>query len=120
MSVDNEKLMAFADGELTGAERAEVEAALEQDQALRERLQAHQRMRTRLSSAFDGALAEPVPTRLTEAAQARRQAEIVDFAARRAAKWSYREWGAMAASVALGLVLGVGAMQQPQPLIGDR
>jgi anti-sigma factor RsiW len=109
--------MAFADGELTGAERAEVEAALEQDQALRERLEAHHQIRARLSSAFDGALSEPVPQRLTDAAQTPRQAEVIDFATRRAAKWSVREWGAMAASVALGLVVGVGATQQNQPMI---
>jgi len=116
MSVDEEKLMAFADGELTGAERAEMEAALEQDSALRERVEAHLAMRGRLSSAFDGALSEPVPQHLLEAAQKPHQAEVVDLAARRAAKWSFREWGAMAASIALGLVIGVGTMQQSQPM----
>jgi hypothetical protein len=115
MSVDEEKLMAFADGELTGAERAEVEAALEHDAALRERLDAHRTIRGRLSSAFDSALDEPVPQRLLDAAQPR-EAEVIDFAARRAAKWSFREWGAMAASIALGLVIGVGTMQQSQPM----
>jgi len=117
MSVDDEKLMAFADGELTGAEHAEIEAALAEDAGLRERLEAHRAMRTRLSSAFDGALTEPVPQHLLDAAQKPRQAEVIDFAARRAAKWSFREWGAMAASVALGLVIGVGTMQQQaQPM----
>lgn len=115
MSVDEEKLMAFADGELTGAERAEVEAALEHDAALGERLDAHRTIRGRLSSAFDGALDEPVPQRLLDAAQPR-EAEVIDLAARRAAKWSFREWGAMAASIALGLVIGVGTMQQSQPM----
>lgn len=117
MSVDNEKLMAFADGELTGAERAEIETALEQDAVLRERVEAYRAMRGRLSSAFDSALDEPVPQHLLDAAQKPRQAEVIDFAERRAAKWSFREWGAMAASVALGLVIGVGTMQQSQPLI---
>jgi anti-sigma factor RsiW len=95
MSVDEEKLMAFADGELTGAERAEVEAALEHDAALRERLDAHRTIRGRLSSAFDSALDEPVPQRLLDAAQPR-EAEVID--------------------IALGLVIGVGTMQQSQPM----
>ncbi|MEZ5961473.1 MAG: hypothetical protein R3C30_13775 [Hyphomonadaceae bacterium] len=112
MSVDDEKLMTFADGELTGAEHAEIEVALAEDAGLRERLEAHRAMRARLSSAFDGALSEPVPERLLAAAHKPREAEVVDLAARRAAKWSVREWGAMAASVALGLVIGVGTMQQ--------
>lgn len=117
MSVDTEKLIAFADGELTGADRAEVEAALAEDPALREQLEAHRELSARLSSAFDGALTEPVPQRLTDAAQTPRQAEVVDFAARRAAKWSFREYGAMAASIALGLVVGIGVMQPPTPMV---
>ena len=117
MSVDNEKLMAFADGELTGADLAEVEAALADDASLREKLEAHRQMRARFSSAFDGALTEPVPQRLTEAAQTPRQAEVIDFASRRAAKWSFREYGAMAASIALGLVVGIGVLQPPAPMV---
>lgn len=116
MSVDDEKLMAFVDGELTGAERAAIEAALEQDAGLRERVEAHRALRGRLSSAFDGALSEPVPQHLLDAAQKAREADVIDFSARRAAKWSFREWGAMAASVALGLVIGVGTMQRSQPM----
>lgn len=116
MSVDEETLMAFADGELSGDERAAVEAALAGDDALRARLAAHQRLRARLSAAFDGALTEPAPERLTAAVQAPR-AQIVDFAARRAMKWSAREWGAMAASLAAGLLIGVGVMNTQAPLI---
>jgi hypothetical protein len=117
MSVDTEKLIAFADGELTGADRAEVEAALAEDPALREQLEAHRQVSTRLSAAFDGALSEPVPQRLTEAAQMPRQGEVIDFTARRAAKWSFREYGAMAASIALGLVVGIGVLQPPEPMV---
>jgi hypothetical protein len=116
MSVDDEKLMAFADGELSGAERAEIETALAEDAGLREKLEAHKRMRTRLSSAFDGALSEPVPAVLRTPLEAPHSAEVVNLAERRAIKWSAREFGAMAASVALGLVIGVGAMQQSQPM----
>ncbi|MEZ5970922.1 MAG: hypothetical protein R3C31_03860 [Hyphomonadaceae bacterium] len=117
MSVDTEKLIAFADGELSGAEAAEVEAALAEDPALREQLESHRQLSARLSAAFDGALTEPVPRRLTEAAQTLRQAEVIDFASRRTAKWSFREYGAMAASIALGLVVGVGVLQPPAPMV---
>jgi hypothetical protein len=116
MSVDDETLMAFADGELSGDERTAVEAALAGDAALRERLETHQRLRSRLSSAFDGALAEPVPERLSAAVRPP-SAEVVNFADRRAQKWSTREWGAMAASVAAGLLIGVGVMTTQAPLI---
>ncbi len=116
MSVDDERLMAFADGELTGAERAEVEAALAQDASLREKLAAHQRLRTQLSAAFDGVLDEPAPARLVAAAQPR-GAEVVNLAERRAARWSAREWGAMAASLVFGLFVGVGVMGNDAPMI---
>ncbi len=114
MSVDTEKLIAFADGELTGADLAEVEAALAKDASLREKLEAHRQMSARLSSAFDGALDEPVPQRLSEAA---RQAGVIDFTARRVAKWSFREYGAMAASITLGLVAGIGVLRPPAPMV---
>jgi hypothetical protein len=117
MSVDDGKLMAYADGELSAAERAEIEAALAQDEALREKVAAHQRLRARLSAAFDGALEEPVPERLAAAVARSRPGEVVNLAERRAGKWSVREWGAMAASVAAGLLIGAGVMNTQQPLI---
>jgi hypothetical protein len=116
MSVDEETLMAFADGELSGDEAASVEAASAGDPALRDKLEAHRRLRAQLSAAFDGALAEPVPERLSGAAQPR-AAEVVSLAERRAMKWSAREWGAMAASIAAGLVIGVGVMNTQAPMM---
>jgi hypothetical protein len=116
MSLSDEKLMAYADGELDAAERAEIEAALAQDGSLRERVEAHRRLRARLSRAFDGALTEPAPEQLRAAAGVR-AAEIVNLSERRAAKWSAREWGAMAASVAAGLLIGVGVMNAQSPPI---
>ncbi len=118
MSIDDDKLIAFIDGELSLVEQAEIEAALAQDESLREKIAAHKRLRTRISAAFDGALAEPLPKALRDAALAKpHQAEIVNFATRRAARWSAREWGAMAASVAAGLLIGVGVMRSQPPML---
>lgn len=117
MSISDEKLMAFADGELDSAERAEIEQALAGDETLRARLAKHQGLRSQLSAAFDGALGESVPERLQPAAAPR--GEVVDLAARRSAKprWSAREWGAMAASIAAGLFIGIGVMGADRPLM---
>jgi hypothetical protein len=121
MTIDDATLMAYADGELTPDERADVERAVAGDAQLRGRLEAHQRMRVQLSGAYAEILDEPVPERLQAAARsaAPRQAEVVDLSARREAKarWSVREWGAMAASLVGGLVLGLGAMNTRSPLI---
>ncbi len=105
MSIDDDTLMAYADGELAPHARAEVALALEGDAELRARLAAHERMRRRFSAAYDGALDEPVPERLLAAAAKSRGADIVDLGARRGAKWSAREWGAIAASLAAGLLI---------------
>ncbi len=118
MTIDDATLMAFADGELTPEERAEIERALSEDAGLRQKLSAHQKLRAQLSGAYDPVLEEPAPERLLLAAQgARREAEVVDLSARRAARWSVREWGAMAASLAGGLIIGFGAMNAQAPLI---
>jgi hypothetical protein len=116
---DDEKLMAYADGELSAEERADMERALANDPALRERLEAHQRMRAHLSGAYADVLDEAVPETLVAAARATSPptAEVVELSARRAAKWSVREWGAMAASLVGGLIIGLGAMNAQAPLI---
>ena len=124
MSVDDEKLMAFADGELPPAERAEIEKKLSEDPALRERLAAQQRLRAHLSQAYDGALDEPVPQRLRDILETRPQtdalvqtAEVVELGAARAAKWSLREWGAMAASLAAGLAIALAVTAANAPMM---
>lgn len=117
MSVSDEKLMAFADGELSDLERAAIEAKLAQEPGLREKLAAHQRLRARLSTAFDGVLNEPAPARLLKAADASPTADVVVLADRRRARWSVREWSAMAASLATGLLVGVAAMDGQAPLV---
>jgi len=82
---------------------------------LREKLAAHQRLRTRLSAAFDGVIDEPAPARLTAALAA--PSAVVDLAERRRVRWAAREWGAIAASTVLGLVVGVGVMNARTPMI---
>lgn len=117
--IDEAKLMAFADGELDGAEREDIARAVAADPALQARVEAHRRLSGRLAGAYAGVLEESVPERLRAAAQAAspREAEVVDLSARRAARWSVREWGAMAASLAGGLIIGFGAMRAEAPLI---
>jgi hypothetical protein len=118
MSIDLAKLIAYADGELSAAELAEVEAALAADPALRVRLEKQLALRAKLSAAYDAAISEPVPERFAHLMQTPQEsAKVVDLSARRAARWSVREWGAIAASTVLGVVLGVGVMSGNAPMI---
>jgi hypothetical protein len=67
VSIPDEMLMAYADGELTDAERDALENILFQDPVLRDRLEPFVETRLKLSYAFDHMLHEPVPDRLVAA-----------------------------------------------------
>jgi hypothetical protein len=67
ISVPDEMLMAYADGELAPAETQALESLLGQDPALRARLEPFVETRTRLSSVFEASLHEPIPDRLIAA-----------------------------------------------------
>ncbi|HET9230902.1 MAG TPA: zf-HC2 domain-containing protein, partial [Vitreimonas sp.] len=64
MTINDAVLMAYADGELSAEERAEIERALAADPALRAQLETHQKMRAQLSGAYADILDEAVPERL--------------------------------------------------------
>lgn len=65
MSVSDEELMAFADGELSGADAERVSAAIAADPALSARIEAERRLRTMLGDHLAPVAAEPVPESLT-------------------------------------------------------
>ena len=161
MSIPDEVLMAYADGELNdaehAAERAQVEAAIKADAEVARRVEQHRALRARLNASFDRVLDEPVPDRLiaairrgpsagtsdngsrsplgTEArpsadsaeSEPRRAASISDLSTARAAKaaaaagaaksraqWSWPQWGAMAASLVVGAIIGHVALKSPE------
>ncbi len=111
MNIDDELLMRYADGELDAGESAQLAARAAADPSLAARVAALQAQRARLRTAYAPELAEPVPERL-RAMLAGGGADVVDLAARREARaaapprrWSWREWSAMAASVAVGMLV---------------
>ena len=66
-AVPDETLMAYADGELDGTERASVEVILKQDAESRARLEIFMRTgRQVVGAQFDGLLREPVPRHLID------------------------------------------------------
>jgi hypothetical protein len=117
VTISTEKLLAFVDGELSPSERAEVEAAMAGDTALRDRIEREQHLRRRLSAAFDPTLEEATPPRLVAALQAPAADNVAVFTPKRARVWSSREWGAMAASLAGGLIIGLGVMSAQAPAL---
>lgn len=108
MSFSEETLMAYADGELDAATRVEIEAAMASDPELAQRIARHTRLRARLQAAFEPLLEEPVPPRLLASAQrfpgAARADNVVPLQRAPAVRWSWGQWGAMAASLLVGVL----------------
>jgi hypothetical protein len=125
VTISDETLMAYADGELDAATRAAVEAAMREDPEIGERIARHRALREAMRGAFSAVLDEPVPDRLIAAARgltAAPKAAVVDLSlAREAARQrvSMARWrpAAMAASLLLGLGLGFLAWHGPRALI---
>ena len=63
MTLERERLVAYADGELNAVERLEIEALLESDPEAREDLEALLQQRSDLTAAFATDLVEPLPER---------------------------------------------------------
>jgi hypothetical protein len=136
MQITDDMLMAYADGEADRETRAAVEAAMARDGAIRERVEAHRRLRGTMAGTFGSTLNEPVPEQLIAAARGERRprpvrpAEIVDLAAVRASKVrpkappaprrAWLQWAALAACVVAGVFLARGLGQPGMaPMIGD-
>jgi len=68
MTISDETLMAYVDGELSAEERMRLAALIEQDAQLQARVARQERVHEALRAAFDPALRQPVPERLEKAA----------------------------------------------------
>lgn len=111
MKPSEEILMAYADGELDDAGRGQVEAAMAGDPAIARRIAEFRSQREHLRTAFDRVLSEPVPLHLIAAVQGVQRIRPVR-------RWSWPEFGAMAASVIFGAVFSWAVLQSGnEPMI---
>lgn len=112
MHIDEDMLTAFADGELDGEARAAVERALAADPVLRAQLEAQKRLRATLSAHYRPVASEEVPERLLAMLGAAPAGdEVASLSAarerRRApTRWSWGNYGAIAATLAVGIIAG--------------
>lgn len=104
---DEEKFFAWLDGELEPAQAAAMEAQVAADPELTRLAEQHRGLGAQLSGAFDPIAEAPVPERLQSAV--RPSAEVVDFAAakRRRTLPPIAQFAAMAATLAIGLFVGM-------------
>jgi hypothetical protein len=113
MTISDELLAAYVDGELEGAERARVEQAIAQDSQLAQRAAQQRALRERLRGAYDSVLQQAVPKRLAQAARlaaAPGPAQVIDLArvrAERARRGSQRSVKVRRLTIAASLVVGL-------------
>jgi hypothetical protein len=99
-------IAAYVDGELDAAARARFEADMARDPSLADEVAAQRRLRHRLAAAYDPVLAEPVPLNLSMAAAAAND--------RPAHRFGLPHWGAVAASLVAGVLVGRMALPPPE------
>ena len=100
--IDDDILMAYADGELDEIGRMRVERAVAADPALRARLAQQQKLRETLAAFYGPTAEEEVPERF----RAMLDTNVVPFAAARAQRPLWRTLSALAATLLLGVALG--------------
>lgn len=103
---DDERFFAWLDGELDAAEAAAMKAKVAADPALARLAEQHRALGARLRGAFAPIASAPVPGHLR--AQVARPADVIDFADARRARSiaSLPQWAAMAATLAIGILVG--------------
>jgi len=119
--IDDEKLMAYVDGELGAVERAEVEALLARDSSLQERAEMFRQSADLARLALADTLREPVPDAMLAKLQATEHDGLLKRLFRRFGG-AGRQWslplGGLELATAAGLLLVVGGVVGTQ-LGGD-
>lgn len=103
-----DRIMAYVDGELSAAARAAFEAEMAADPTLAAEVAAHRGLANDLARAYAPVLDEPVPLRLTLAAQTANDPPVL--------RRPWLPWAAIAASLAVGVIGGRMTLGPPQGL----
>jgi hypothetical protein len=114
---DSTQIYAYVDGELDAESAARLEADSRADPALAARIAQQRELRVRLRAEFDPVLHEPIPERLDAALAGPARGSVVTpiGAAPQATRpaSSPRQWLAIAATLAVGVFVGVFASRGP-------
>jgi len=121
---DDARIHAYVDGALDAETAARIETDSRGDAALAERIAQQRELRRRLRAEFDPVLDEPIPQRLRDVLarpESRAAVTPIGIARRTGVQnarpaWSLREWGALAATLVLGVLLGPLLFRDPTEL----
>ncbi|MES2321411.1 MAG: hypothetical protein V4633_04040 [Pseudomonadota bacterium] len=116
MSFSDETLMAYADGELDDITRHEVELAMRLNPDIAAKVNRHKALRSNVFNAFGPVLDEEVPQRLQASARSGKVVHLDSVrplraqppapAPERKPRWSWPQWGALAATLVVGVLAG--------------
>lgn len=121
MSFDRATIAAYVDGELDLVTARRIEKAMESDAGLAEAVSQEQALRSRLSAHFDPVATEPVPERLA-ALLSGNVSSLEAHRPEKTTRWhqsSVIQWGAMAASLVVGLMIGGTALNRDAGYVRD-
>ncbi|HET9447170.1 MAG TPA: hypothetical protein VFO35_12960 [Steroidobacteraceae bacterium] len=107
MKFPPETLMAYADGELDAETRRAIEAEMATDPQVAREVERHRALRADVGGAFAGVLDEPMPDRLLRAATK----SPASARAQPKRRWSWPEYGSIAASLLIGILAGRAILQ---------
>lgn len=113
-SWDEAAIHAYVDGVLDADAAAQLEADSSSDPALAARIARQRELRASLKAELDPVLEEPIPQRLCDALAGPGPSSVVapigtarkERTAASRPRWSLREWGAVAATLAFGVLVG--------------
>ena len=121
MTFDRASIAAYVDGELDLVRAKRFEKAMAEDAGLAKEVDTERALRARLSAHFDPVAEEPVPDRL--AALLSGSVSLLDEQrSKNAARWyrpSVMQWGAVAASLVVGLIIGGTALNRDAGYVRD-
>jgi anti-sigma factor RsiW len=116
MTFDEETIMAYVDGECDAVTAKRIEKAMAGDTALAKQIDRARALRDRLAAHYEPIAEEAVPDRLTAMLTAAAASNVdSSFTERKAGQEAVKrqrrgfgiaQWGAMAATLALGIVVG--------------
>ncbi len=121
MTYDRATIAAYVDGELDLVSVKRIEKAMAEDAVLAQAVEAERALRVKLSAHFDPVTAEPLPDRLA-ALLSGNVSSLEDQRVAKAARWyqpSAMQWGAMAASLVVGLMIGGTALNRDGGYVRD-
>ncbi len=122
MSLTPDMIAAFVDGELDDLTARRIEREAASDSALAAEIERHRALKARLAAHYAPVIEEPVPDRLRAllAGAAVVDTSMADRRAARRVRFAPLHWAVLAASLVLGVSIGMQPWRPAAPIAADQ